>query len=265
VTFFEWRDAPEAQFAVIGDPVEHSRSPAMQGAAFQALGLPYTYVRIRVPAGEVQDALQHLKSSGYLGVNVTVPLKGEACAACASVAKFARDCDAVNAIRLADLAGTNTDAPGFMDTLEGQVAKGCRVLILGAGGSARSIALALALDGYNLSIFNRTPSRAHALVRELDIDAAVVDHPAVQDVQLIVNATSASLQQQPLPVQFSGAATDALAYDLLYGESAFLRDAAEAGLRTMDGTAMLVAQGARSLEFWLGVEAPRDVMRKAAQ
>jgi shikimate dehydrogenase len=136
-------------------------------------------------------------------------------------------------------------------------------LLLGAGGSARAIALALALEGYNLRIFNRTAERAVALVGELAIEAEVVDYPALQDAQLIVNATSASLQNESLPISFHGARPDAVAYDLVYGETPFLRQANAAGLRTIDGKPLLVAQGARSLEFWLGGTAPRGAMLEA--
>ncbi|MFI5385498.1 MAG: shikimate dehydrogenase [Fimbriimonadales bacterium] len=262
--FFEWREAPAGDFGVIGDPVSHSLSPRMHSAAFAALGLNLTYRTIRVPAGEVTAAIQHLRSIGYRGLNVTVPHKAEARAALAEVDDFAGRCDAANTIRLEDLYGINTDGDGFLDTLASQIPKGCRVLLIGAGGSARAIALALALDGYNLRIFNRTRERALSLVRELAIEAEVVDHPGLQNTQLIVNATSASLHGESLPVSFEGAPAGALAYDLLYGETPFLRTAHDAGLRTMDGKRMLVAQGARSLEFWIpGLRAPRDVMLEA--
>lgn len=257
----EWRDAPPGDFAVIGDPVSHSLSPQMQMAAFAARGEAYSYIAIRVPPGEVAQAIARLRSIGYRGVNVTVPLKAEARAAMRSVDGFAERCDAVNTIRLEDHHGINTDGAGFLDTLPPLAAKSA--LILGAGGSARAIALALALDGYNLRIFNRTAERALTLVRELAIDAEVVDNPALQDVQLIVNATSASLHNESLPLSFAEAVEGAVAYDLVYGETPFLRAAHAAELRTLDGKALLVAQGARSLEFWLGGVAPRDLMMEA--
>jgi shikimate dehydrogenase len=259
----EWREAPEAEFAVIGDPVSHSLSPKMHGAAFAALGLSHRYVSIRVARGEVREALAVLRSHGYLGVNVTIPHKEEAFEAVQTTDDFAICCRAVNTIRLADMEGTNTDGSGFLDTVEGQIDPGATVLLLGAGGSARAIALALTQGGYNLRIFNRTAERARLLVSELGIDAAVVDTPTVEDAQLIVNATSASLAQESLPIDWRAAPPSALAYDLVYGSTPFLTSAGEAGLRVMDGTELLVAQGARSLAFWLGLEAPRDVMLEA--
>lgn len=235
----------------------------MQTAGLAAVSLPYSYVAIRVPQGEVRAAFDHLRSLGYRGLNVTVPLKAEAFAAVTEADDFSTRCGAVNTVDLHALEGINTDGAGFLDTLIGLVPRGCSALLLGAGGSARAIAMVLALEGYNLRIFNRTPERAFSLVRELDIEAEVVDDPDLQDVQLIVNATSASLQSETLPVSFANAAPHAVAYDLVYGETPFLAEARNAGLRTMDGKGLLVAQGARSLEFWLGIEAPRKAMLEA--
>ena len=235
----------------------------MQTAALAALGLPFSYTAVRVPRGEVKPALEQLRGLGYRGINVTVPLKEEAFASVDSSDDFSARCGVVNTINVERMEAINTDGAGFLDTLQGLVPQGCTVLLLGAGGSARAIALALALDGYNLRIFNRTPERALSLVRELAIEAEVVDNPALQDVQLIVNATSASLHQESLPVSFAGASSEAVAYDLVYGETPFLTGAREAGLRVVDGKPLLVAQGARSLTYWLGVEAPRDVMLEA--
>lgn len=286
---FEWRGAPPGDFAVIGDPVSHSLSPRMHAAGLAQMGLDLCYRAIRVHAGEVAPAIERLRSLGYRGVNVTVPHKAEARAAMRTVDEFAARCDAVNTIRLEDLHGINTDGSGFLDTLEGLVPPGCAVLLLGAGGSARALALALTLAGYNLSIFNRTRERAAALVRELAIEAEVVDDPGLQDVQLIVNATSASLRNES-PISFGTGESklqtpnsrgqgqkfkvksseskvqspnSKLAYDLVYGDTPFLLAAREAGLRTIDGKRLLVAQGARSLEFWLGRDAPRDAMFEA--
>lgn len=262
---FDWRDAPRGDFAVIGDPIEHTLSPRMHQAAFAALGESYTYRAIRVETGDVADALLGLRDKGYKGVNVTVPHKFEANAALTSAGSFADRCRVINTVRLEDLFGINTDGPGFMETIEGRIPPGSGVLLLGAGGSARAVALALAEAGYNIKVFNRTTERALLLVRELDIQAAVVDDPDPTDVQLIVNATSLSLQNETLAVPFERAAPGALAYDLVYGETAFLAAAASAGLKTMDGKALLVAQGALSQEFWLDRPAPREAMREAIQ
>jgi len=265
--FFEWQDAPPGDFAVIGDPVAHSLSPKMHAAAFAVLGLNLTYRALRVRTGQVAEALDHLGGLGYRGVNVTVPHKAEARAAMRDVDDFAARCDSVNTIRLPDRAGISTDGPGFLDTLRDDLAPGAPVLLLGAGGSARSIALALTIGGYNLTIWNRTHSRAADLIRGLGISAEIVEVPALNDFDLVVNATSASLAGESpcyLPKIQIPKSKIPVAYDLVYGETPFLAQAAAAGWRSMDGKPLLAAQGARSLEFWLpGIVAPREAMLEA--
>ncbi|MCX7801174.1 MAG: shikimate dehydrogenase [Fimbriimonadales bacterium] len=261
--FFEWRDAPRADFAVIGDPVSHSLSPRMHAAALQAMGLSLSYVAVRVPPGEVAPALEHLAGLGYRGANCTVPHKAEALAACRSADPFARRVGAVNTVRLPTLEGTNTDGPGFLDTLGPLgMPRGSRVLVLGAGGSARAVAAALEDAGYRLRLWNRTRERAEALVRELGLSADLSEHPDPSGCRLIVNTTSASLHGSEVSLDWGRVEPDAVAYDLMYGESPtpFLLRAARSGLRTLDGRPLLAAQGARSLEWWLGAQAPRRVL-----
>ena len=140
---YPWREAPEAEFAVIGDPVGHSLSPRMHAAAYQALGLSYRYLAIHVLPGEVGQALARMESLGYQGVNVTVPHKEEALAWAKDSEPLARRVRAANTLRLADKACINTDAPGFLDTLSEFHPEPRTAIILGAGGSARAIAVAL--------------------------------------------------------------------------------------------------------------------------
>jgi shikimate dehydrogenase len=259
---FEWRDAPAADFAVIGDPVRHSRSPAMHNAAYRALGLPYRYVAIEVPSGEVLPALDHLSSLGYVGVNVTVPHKSEVIGWCDSSDSFVVRVGAANTVSLASHSCINTDAPGFMETLP----HFCKnVLVLGAGGSARALVAVLSDAQCNLSVFNRTTSRARSVIKDLGIEATFQAEPDLTGADLVLNTTSGSLSGETLNLNWSAAKPGALAYDLVYGETPFLRAAASAGLATMDGIALLVAQGARSFEWWLDVPAPRDVMMEAAR
>jgi len=265
---FPWREAPEAEFGVIGDPVAHSLSPRMHTAAYQALGLIYRYVAIQVPTGEVAAALTHLGTLGYKGINVTVPHKEEALAWATHVEPLARRVRAANTLRLADKACINTDAPGFLDTLTAFDPRRRTALLLGAGGSARAIAVALLTAGYNLFLYNRTASRAEALADELKIPAYQIrDTADPTGASLIVNTTSASLNNDKLPIQWDRADKGALAYDLMYAKepTPFLNSAAQRGLATIDGRAMLVAQGARSFKWWLGIDPPRDVMLKAIQ
>jgi shikimate dehydrogenase len=261
MTPYLWHDAPQADFAVIGDPVAHSRSPQMHMAAFKALGLDYRYVAIQVPPGDVGAALTQLREMGYKGINVTVPHKGEAIAWCAHVDRFVSEVEAVNTIDLERKAGINTDANGFLETIlnvEGKTA-----LMLGAGGSARALSRALVREGWDVRIHNRTPEKAVALAGAVGAIAVEKADPA--GASLILNTTSASLDGEQLPILWDRAEKTAVAYDLAYGQDStpFLRKAHELGLTTMDGLPMLVEQGALSLEWWIGVDAPRDVMTAA--
>jgi len=262
---FKWQEAPEAEFAVIGDPVSHSLSPRMHAAAFAAHGLPFRYLAIHVPVGEVRPALDRLCALGYRGVNVTVPHKEAAMEWCSGVEPFARHVRAVNTIRMSDRAGMNTDAPGFLDTLRDLGLKGGTALLLGAGGSARALTLALAEEGWRLRIYNRTPIRAEEMVESLGVEADLLASPDPAGVDLILNTTSASLQAADLALDWVRAPKHAVAYDLMYAKepTRFLAAAASHGLRICDGLPLLVAQGARAFEWWIGIPGPRDEMRRA--
>jgi shikimate dehydrogenase len=263
--FFEWREAPKADFAVIGDPISHSLSPKMHMAAFEDLGLPWTFVAVRVARGEVGEALDSLRGRGYRGVNVTVPHKEEAFAWVERTDEFSKRVEAVNTLDLRERESINTDGAGFMGTLSELGVPSGRALVLGAGGSARAMATALFLGGYEVAIFNRTELKAKELVKRVSIEAEVLATPDPAGACLIVNATSAGFTGRSPDLDWSRAEPGALAYDLSYGAepTPFLARATEAELRTCDGRLLLVAQGALSFEYWLGIPAPREAMLKA--
>lgn len=263
---FSWRDAPPADYAVIGDPVAHSRSPRMHQAAYAALGLPYRYVAVHVPRGEVPEALDRLAALGYRGANVTVPHKEDALRWSEIREPYAEQARSANTIRFADRACRSTDGPGFMATIAGLPKDQGDVLMLGAGGSARALAISLVSAGIRLRIYNRTRARAEALASSLFGLATLVEEPDPAGAFLILNTTSASLTGEDLPIAWSRAEPFATAYDLSYGhEAPFLRRAAEASLATLDGLPLLVEQGALSFEWWTGQGAPRAAMRQAIQ
>ena len=265
---FSWREAPVGDFAVIGDPVAHSLSPKMHAAAYRTLGLPYRYHAIRVPTGEVALALDHLTSLGYRGVNVTIPHKEEVLAWALKVDPLAYRVRAANTLRLEDRACINTDAPGFIDTLEPFSNAPRTALLLGAGGSARAIAVALLNSGFELFLYNRTLSKAVDLAVELDMEPTRVrDKADPTGVAFIVNTTSASLNNEEIPLLWDQSEPGALAYDLMYSKepTLFLQAAARHGISGIDGRNLLAAQGARSFEWWLDIKAPRTVMLEAIQ
>ena len=248
---------------MIGDPVGHSLSPRMHQAAFAALGLEFRYIAVHVPMAEVGTALDHLREIGFRGVNVTVPDKAEALDWAESPDELSRRIGAANALDLRECTAINTDAPGFLDTLsEFEFPSQRSALILGSGGSARAVAAALPDAGFQVSVWNRTEERGRAMAEEFGLEYAAMP---TADFDLLVNTTSASLRLETLPIEWVGGKPGALAYDLVYGQTPFLTSAENHGMRTIDGKKLLVAQGARSLEWWLGVEAPRAAMREAIQ
>lgn len=261
-----WRHAEPADFAVLGDPVGHSWSPAMHRAAYAARGLDLRYTALQVPREELPEALEALTELGYRGVNCTVPLKEDAFAWAERIDEASRAYGALNTLRLTDRAGTNTDAPGLLDTFADlAVPQGAAVLLLGAGGTARAVVLALHRAGFAVRVANRTRANAERMIASLDLDVPILDAPDLAGVNVVINATSAGLSGEAWPLDWSRSHPDVLAYDLLYARepTPFVADAARAGRRTVDGRALLAAQGARSFSWWLGGEPPRVEMRAA--
>jgi shikimate dehydrogenase len=256
---------------VAGWPVAHSRSPAMFAPALAELGLDWRYVRLPVPAERFDETARALASSGYRGINVTIPHKRAAHDLADERSAAAAAIGAANTLTYEDgrIAADNTDAGGFLDAL-GADPSGWRCLVLGAGGSARAVAWALREAGAGeVSIWNRTPERAVELASDLDLRHLPVPEPA----DLIVNCTSVGLDhaigQADAVAAVGLAAVDPpqTFFDLTYGAGAtpLGRWAAAGDARVVDGLEMLVRQGARSLERWTGQPAPLDAMRRGAR
>lgn len=263
--WYEWREAPQADFALVGDPVAASWSPKMHQAAYRALDMSYRYVAIRISSGDLTPALERLRNAGYLGVNCTVPLKQEAFAWAREPDVTATRIQAANTLDLSTRRATNTDVGGFQATLTGlRLPHPAKLLVLGAGGAAAAVLAAATGPGFGIDVWNRSCERAKSLVSRFH-DVSAVAFPSLRGVDLVVNATSASLKGEALPLDWSEAAGSCIAYDLVYGAepSNFLREAAKHGLATVDGKAMLVEQGALAFEWWLGKAAPRLAMETA--
>jgi len=266
-------------FGVLGDPVDHSLSPAMHNAAFLACELPYLYLRFRVSSEVLPQALAEARRLDMGGLNLTVPLKEVALALLDDVTPEARRIGAVNTIVLEDgrLRGDNTDARGFLRSLAGRVAlEGGHAVLIGAGGSARAVGTALATAGVrHVTIANRTLTRAADLARTLEdlgplrttiasLDA-LEDGVGLSDARLVVNTTSTGLGNDPIAVRHGATPHDCVFMDLVYGAqpTPFLRAAARGRRRTLDGSGMLLHQGALAFEAWTGRPAPLDAMRRA--
>jgi shikimate dehydrogenase len=263
-------------FGVLGDPVEHSLSPAMHNAAFAALRLPHLYLRYRVAPSALADALAEARRLEMGGLNLTVPLKETALPLMDELTPAAVRAGAVNTVRLrgSRLVGDNTDGRGFVASLAGRVRiASAPVLIIGAGGSARAVASALIDAGCpRLTIANRTPARAQRLAAELAGDATRALPVALEDAErhltpdtaLVVNTTSAGLNDDRLPLDPRRSAARCVFVDLVYGRrTPFLAAARRAGRRTMDGGSMLLHQGALAFSLWTGQRAPLGAMASA--
>jgi shikimate dehydrogenase len=260
---------------VLGWPVAHSLSPVIHNAAFDALGMDWTYVALPVEPGAVPAAVDGLRSLGFAGANVTMPHKEAAADAMDELTEDAERLHAVNAIeRRGDrLIGHNTDAPGFARFLErdaGADPAGKIALLFGAGGAARACGLALARAGLTrIVVALREPARAAPLAAALDgfateIQAVSFDRASDMTADLVVNATPLGAHGESLPLPVLTA--DAVVVDLLYrpGITPAQQAARAAGARAFGGLGLLLHQAALSFELWTGQTPPLEVMSAAA-
>jgi shikimate dehydrogenase len=234
-----------ALYVLLGDPVAHSRSPAIHARAFQLLGVDAVYAPCRVT--DVPAAVQALRALGIAGANVTIPHKQAVLTALDVVDAAAQRIGAVSCIVNRDgvLTGHNTDREGLLRAL-GEVSG--PAVVLGAGGSARAAVDALRPD---VTIVNRTRARAEALAREMGVKAGGPD--AVRSAAVVVNCTSVGMTGEEMPAD--PAAIRGTVVDLAYsarGETPLIRAVRARGLRAIDGIEVLVQQAIASLEIWLG-------------
>lgn len=263
---------------LIGYPVEHSLSPAMQQAAFDALGIDARYELWPTPEEEVAERIDGLRRPDCLGANVTLPHKGVAFDLVDEMTERARMARAVNTIvnRGGRLFGDNTDIPGFLAPLHqrGIDLTQTRAVVLGAGGAARGVVIALLSAGCRqISVGNRTPDRAQAMVAMLHPPVPIWSGPLdalaewLEGATLLVNATAVGWHGDALPIpaaMLELLPKDALVYDLTYRDTPLLLEARRLGLDTQDGLEMLVQQGVEAFRLWTGKEPPVDLMRAAA-
>ena len=264
--------AARNRLGVLGWPVGHSRSPAMQNAALEALGLSdWRYQVLPVPPEAFAETVRALPALGFRGANVTIPHKEAALALADEATPRAAQIGAANSLTFTGegrVAADNTDAPGLIAALPEVPTPGSSALILGAGGSARAAAWALREIGVRVSVWNRNPRRAVELAADLGVSAV----ERTVDADLLVHCTAAGLEHPSstfidLPLSPEGVSTYATVVDLVYrpGGTALIDAAREGGSAIVDGLEVLVRQGALSLEAWTGLPAPVDVMRAAAR
>jgi shikimate dehydrogenase len=247
------------RYAVIGNPVAHSKSPWIHAEFARATGQALRYEAIEAPRGGFADAVAAFRAAGGKGLNVTLPFKEEAYALCAEVSERAGLARAVNTLILGEkIFGDNTDGAGLLADLEknlGKKVKGSHVLLLGAGGAAQGVAGALLEAGAaELVIANRDMGRAQALAARFPGVKASGYGVLAAGFDIVVNATSAGLQGAAPPLPAGVLGPGVLAYEMVYGrDTPFLAAARAAGARACDGLGMLVEQAAESFFLWRGV------------
>ena len=249
--------------AILGDPVEHSLSPRMQAAALTEMGIKGSYQALHVRDKEFDDCIAHLASSGFAGVNVTIPHK-DAAAAIGEGDEVVRNLGVANTLKFIDdrILARNTDVQGFLTPLAGRAYS--QALVLGAGGAAIACVYALKSKNIDVRIWNRSTERARELSMRFGCEATVEPDPTGCD--LVVNTTPLGLKPRDLPqLNWQNLEQDVTVYDMAYRSEPtdLLKCAAQHGCHTIDGRQMLVEQGALSLEWWLNRSVPRECMRMA--
>jgi shikimate dehydrogenase len=266
---------------IFGDPITHTRSPAMQNAAFRVCDLPYAYVPFLVRPADLSHAVRSIRALNLTGVNVTVPHKEHIIRYLDTLSDEAEQCGAVNTVVNRDgiLFGDNTDGRGFLASLQerGLSPRRSEVIVIGAGGSARAVLVSLIRAGSTrVTIVNRTRANAQALVRAyrnlgktqlefLPLDA-LRDPALLKNVTLVVNCTPIGLHgEEFFPLSYTVTPPNCLFYDLPYRTelTSFLRQARAAHRQILDGRRMLLHQGALAFSLWTGTPAPLDTMARA--
>jgi len=264
---------------LIGHPVAHSLSGAMQQAAFDDQGIDAAYeLWDRAPIG-LADAIGEIREDDFLGANVTIPHKERVVPLVDRLTEEAHATGAVNTITREGrrLVGHNTDVPGFrlaLDKLVGKQKMPRAAVVLGAGGGARAVVYGLITEGFQrIIVFNRHLHRAEGLVKHFGRSAAHMElrampwHESIIEAELakakvLVNATSIGLtaDESPLPAEILP--SELLVLDLIYARTRLLRDAAAAGNQVADGELMLLHQGAAAFTLWTGQKAPLELMQE---
>jgi shikimate dehydrogenase len=264
---------------LIGHPVAHSLSGAMQQAAFDAQGIDATYELWDRPPIQLPEAIAELRSDDFLGANVTIPHKERVVPLVDRLTEEAHATGAVNTITKEGkrLVGHNTDVPGFrtaLDRLVGKQKMPRNAIVLGAGGGARAVVHGLITEGFTrIVVFNRHLHRAEGLVKHFGKSAAHMElrampwHESIIEAELakaklLVNATSIGLAADESPVPAEVLPPELLVLDLIYKKTRLLRDAEAAGSTVMDGELMLLHQGAAAFTLWTGQPAPLELMQE---
>ncbi len=271
-------------YGIFGHPVNHSLSPEMHNAAFQALRLDCVYLAFDIHPKDIESAARAIRSMGISGINVTIPHKESITFFLDEISPEASLTGAVNTVKNLDgkLTGYNTDVCGFLRAIKEDLGfhpKGLSAAVVGAGGAARAVLSSLCMnEAHQIYVINRTLDKAKRLASEFKkgfkdtmVQAVSLDDKdeikgILSRSSLLVNATSAGMKGAPsMELPLESLPKDAVVYDLVYDprETGLIKTSRELGLKASGGMSMLLYQGAESFEIWTGKEAPIGVMKKA--
>jgi len=268
------------RIVLIGHPVAHSLSAAMQQAAFDHLGIDAAYELWDRPPAQLAEAIAELRTDDFLGANLTIPHKERVVPLVDRQTEEAHATGAINTLTKEGkkLVGHNTDVAGFkvgLDKLVGRQKMPRHAVVLGAGGGARAVVHSLIREGFQrVIVFNRHLHRGEQLVKYFGRSASHMDlrampwHESIIEAELskakvLINATSIGLAEDVSPIPAEIITPDLLVLDLIYKQTKLLRDAISAGCTTSDGEIMLLNQGAAAFTLWTGQPAPIEVMHEA--
>ena len=264
-------------YCIIGDPIHHSLSPAMHNAAFAAKGLNSTYIAFRVPQNELKESIESLRSINIAGFNVTTPHKTNVMRYLDELEPVAKKASAVNTVNNIEgiFRGYNTDVYGFIEPLHKRHVdfRGMHVLLIGSGGAARAVVVALAEENAiaKIIIANRDVQRANELATlgdRLGMKCELVPFEKATDFSpacdLIVNATKLGMNNEPSVIDHLHIQKGSIVYDIVYRPMVtdLIENAKYAQASVIYGYEMLIEQGAKAFEIWTGLSAPRDAMKK---
>lgn len=258
---------------IIGDPIDHSLSPVMFGAAFKYLGIENKYVFSKkcVKAGDTKEAVDEMKAKNYRGLTCTMPHKIEVMQYLDEIDEKVSKIGAVNTVvnNNGKLKGYNTDYIGITDPLKKIIdLKKKEVALIGAGGASRAAIFGLSEEGANVTIFNRTLDKAEELAKEFNCEAENIENiERVKDFDIIINATSVGMKpnENLTPISKEYLSRKQIIFDCVYNplQTRLIKEAIDVGCRTILGIEMLLYQGVRQFEYYVDREAPVEVMREA--
>jgi shikimate dehydrogenase len=262
-------------YAVIGDPIDHSLSPAIHNAAFGFLGMDCTYIAYRIPKGELASGIEALKKIQISGFNVTIPHKVDMMKFLDETDENCKTIGATNTVvnNGGSLKGYNTDMDGFLDPIKKRKidCKNSDVLLVGAGGAARAIVVGFAKEKIRkITIANRTKERADEIIKfanSLGVQSDYSDLSNAGEIagkyKFIVNATSMGLKGNACPISTRNITNDSVVYDIVYMpvETELIEQSKKQGATIIYGWEMLLGQAMRSFEIWTGREAPYQAMK----